>query len=394
MEISHLRYLGYAVISAATIRFGRPMQAARTGRGMQRLNRREFSAVLDCVRTTYATLDLDAFPRQVIAALRRVVSAPFGSYNEIDRDSTRIRYVVEPAEATVPHLELAVRDYQHEQPVVANYLRTGDGSPRKLSDFLSVQKLHRLGIYNENYRRTGVEYQMTFMLQSLQRPSSPTIAIALDRGPGAADFTEHDRFMLSLLRPHVMTAFANAETVAALRRTAPTAGGAPETRRREIIVLRSNGRHLISPRASLWFSQYFANGAPATDQLPEEIEGWVSQQAVRVGRGRTLAAPPAPLVREGEEARLSVRLVPDSPNDLLLLEEERTRIDYAAYRRLGLTPREGEVLHWVGEGKTNPEIGTILRTRPRTVAKHLEKVFAKLGVETRGAAAARARALA
>ena len=361
---------------------------------MQRLNRRELGAVLDCLRATYATLDLEAFPRQVIAALRRVVSAPFGSYNEIDRGATRIRYVVEPAEATVPHLELAVRDYQHEQPVVANYLRTGDGSPRKLSDFLSVHKLHRLGIYNENYRRTGVEYQMTFMLQSLQRPTAPTIAIALDRGRGASDFSEHDRFMLNLLRPHVMTAYANAETVAALRRTAPTAGGPPETRRREIIVLRPNGRHLISPRASLWFSRYFPSGAPRVDQLPEELEGWLGQQAVRVGRGRTLAAPPAPLVCEGEEARLIVRIIPDWPNDLLLLEEERTRVDYEAYRRLGLTPREGEVLHWVGEGKTNPEIGTILRTRPRTVAKHLEKIFAKLGVETRGAAAARARALA
>jgi DNA-binding CsgD family transcriptional regulator len=52
------------------------------------------------------------------------------------------------------------------------------------------------------------------------------------------------------------------------------------------------------------------------------------------------------------------------------------------------------VLHWVGEGKTNSEIGTILHTRPRTVAKHLEKIFSKLGVETRGAAVARARALA
>ena len=159
-------------------------------------------------------------------------------------------------------------------------------------------------------------------------------------------------------------------------------------------MLRPNGRHLISPRASLWFSRYFPSGAPRVDQLPEELEGWLGQQAVRVGRGRTLAAPPAPLVCEGEEARLIVRIIPDWPNDLLLLEEERTRVDYEAYRRLGLTPREGEVLHWVGEGKTNPEIGTILRTRPRTVAKHLEKIFAKLGVETRGAAAARARALA
>jgi DNA-binding CsgD family transcriptional regulator len=359
---------------------------------MRRLNRREFGTVLDCVRSIYATLDLDAFPRQVIASLRRVVRAPFGSYNEIDRGATRIRYVVEPAEATVPHLELTVREYQHEQPVVANYLRTGDGSPRKLSDFLTLQKLHRLGIYNENYRRAGVEYQMTFMVQSLQRQSPPTIAIALDRGRGDADFSEHDRFMLNLLRPHVMTAYANAETVAALRRTAPVAGGAPEARRREIIVLRPSGRHLISPRAAYWFGQYFKDGSARGERLPAELQDWITRQSERVGRGQTLAPPPTPLVVESDHTRLIARLIPDSPNDLLILEEERTKVDYTALQRLGLTPREAEVLHWVGSGKTNPEIGAILRSRPRTVAKHLERIFAKLGVDTRGAAAARTRA--
>jgi len=47
----------------------------------------------------------------------------------------------------------------------------------------------------------------------------------------------------------------------------------------------------------------------------------------------------------------------------------------------------------VAEGKTNPEIGNILGTRPRTVAKHLEHIFKKLGVETRTAAAPSALAL-
>jgi DNA-binding CsgD family transcriptional regulator len=120
----------------------------------------------------------------------------------------------------------------------------------------------------------------------------------------------------------------------------------------------------------------------------------MKRQAVRIGRGQSFAEPPVPLVVESEDTRLIIRLVPDAPNDLLILEEERTKVDYAALLRLGLTPREAEVLHWVGEGKTNPEIGAILRTRPRTVAKHLEKIFAKLGVETRGAAAARVRSLA
>jgi DNA-binding CsgD family transcriptional regulator len=53
-----------------------------------------------------------------------------------------------------------------------------------------------------------------------------------------------------------------------------------------------------------------------------------------------------------------------------------------------LTPRETEVLSWIAKGKTNRDVGEILGMSPRTVNKHLEHVFEKLGVETRAAAAA------
>ena len=53
-----------------------------------------------------------------------------------------------------------------------------------------------------------------------------------------------------------------------------------------------------------------------------------------------------------------------------------------------LTPREAEVLSWVAKGKTNRDVGEILGLSPRTVNKHLDHVFEKLGVETRAAAAA------
>jgi DNA-binding CsgD family transcriptional regulator len=58
--------------------------------------------------------------------------------------------------------------------------------------------------------------------------------------------------------------------------------------------------------------------------------------------------------------------------------------------RLGLTPRESEVLLWIAQGKTNGDVATILGIRPHTVRTHLEHVFAKLGVETRHAASLRA----
>lgn len=55
--------------------------------------------------------------------------------------------------------------------------------------------------------------------------------------------------------------------------------------------------------------------------------------------------------------------------------------------KLGLTPREAEVLLWVAQGKSNGDIAMILSTGESTVKKHLEHVFEKLGVENRGAAA-------
>src|SRR5205085_11784989 len=65
------------------------------------------------------------------------------------------------------------------------------------------------------------------------------------------------------------------------------------------------------------------------------------------------------------------------------------------YRRTAtlnrLTPREAEVLRWLAQGKSDAQIGAILGTSRRTVQKHLQNLYAKLGVENRTAAVMRAR---
>jgi len=67
--------------------------------------------------------------------------------------------------------------------------------------------------------------------------------------------------------------------------------------------------------------------------------------------------------------------------DALLLEETPDPVN--------LTAREREVLAWVARGKTNAEVARVLWVAPSTVSKHLENVYAKLGVQTRTAAVAR-----
>jgi DNA-binding NarL/FixJ family response regulator len=56
----------------------------------------------------------------------------------------------------------------------------------------------------------------------------------------------------------------------------------------------------------------------------------------------------------------------------------------------GLTPRAAETLLWLAQGKTNADIATILGITESTIKKHVQEIFEKLGVETRGAATIRA----
>lgn len=77
----------------------------------------------------------------------------------------------------------------------------------------------------------------------------------------------------------------------------------------------------------------------------------------------------------------------------LVLEESAPSPNPSALMPLGLTPREAEVLFWVAQGKSNPDIATIIGAAVRTVHKHVENVFRKLGCETRAAAAVTAQSV-
>jgi DNA-binding NarL/FixJ family response regulator len=79
-----------------------------------------------------------------------------------------------------------------------------------------------------------------------------------------------------------------------------------------------------------------------------------------------------------------------SPGEYLfkLSQDSEIQVRNILRESYGLTEREAEVLFWLSKGKTNREIAQILSISPRTVNKHLETVYKKLGVENRTSAAA------
>ena len=105
-------------------------------------------------------------------------------------------------------------------------------------------------------------------------------------------------------------------------------------------------------------------------------------------RTQGLAAQPFALQRVARKLVFTLHEQTDEDQWLIVMRESS---DQATIEALGqtfkLTAREAEVLYWVVKGKTNRDIGDILGSSPATVKKHLERVYVKLGVETRTAAA-------
>jgi DNA-binding response OmpR family regulator/DNA-binding CsgD family transcriptional regulator len=120
--------------------------------------------------------------------------------------------------------------------------------------------------------------------------------------------------------------------------------------------------------------------------VDSELTTWL--QETQAAHGAGLSHPPLTLARGSRRLIFSAAEFSEDEQWMIVLREES---DAAQIEKLmasfKLTQRESEVLNWVIKGKTNRDIGDILGTSPRTVNKHLEHVFVKLGVETRTSAA-------
>ena len=182
--------------------------------------------------------------------------------------------------------------------------------------------------------------------------------------------------MLARIRVHL----ANARLTQSARAALDVSG-------RYLLAVNRFGKIMWStPQAQKLLADNLAPGAADEMVLPEPLLQWL-EQAQTGGRGsKTQATASFP---DHPELRLYY-MGNAGPNEFLLRLAKDTSANLPAEfsSELGLTTREGEVLSWLSKGKTNRDIAQILGLSPRTVDKHLEQIYAKLGVENRTAAAA------
>lgn len=351
---------------------------------MERLTQRDLATLLEFLEETYALTDLDDLALHLVRRLPGLVGSEVTGYNELNRRKRRMDFFHEPRVQLRDAVEIFNR-YAHQHPLIRHHERVKDGEPAAISDYLTQRQLRRLDLYNEFFRPIGVDYQVVFTLRR-----SDDLIVALALGRKGRDFSGRDRALLSVLRPHLLCAYRNAESLTGLQRELGLLIQEAEATGISIVSLAPDGRiRAASPTAIDRLADYFAPAARDGGRLPDAVSRWIRAQTSLRDVDESLR-PRTPMIVEKAGCRLVLRLAGSVDRPLLLIEERRAPVVGRSLQAVGLTEREADVLAWVGHGKRDSEIGAILRISPRTVAKHLEHIFQKLGVETRTAAAARA----
>jgi DNA-binding CsgD family transcriptional regulator len=309
------------------------------------------------------------FTPELLVELGRLIEADWVTYHETDYVRRRLLVFVprpgdddedEDQDGDIPDHEW---ERMNDHPICRQWRHEGRFSALRLSDVISRREFRQSRTYAESFAPWGVEYELKVRL-----PSPPwhgkTFAFHRNGGRSSRDFTTRDRLVLELLTPHFSRIWDEARTRRLIGKALAELDHADEQGPRGVVFFGTDGEaEFMSASAHRLLRDFF----PATPagRLPAALADWREN-----GRSQSL------LRRRGDR-----RLVVEQTVDSLILEERVEKVP--------LTARECDVLSWVARGKTNAEIAQLLWLAPSTVRKHLENVYAKLGVNTRTAAVAR-----
>lgn len=277
-----------------------------------------------------------------------------------------------------PQIAKLKTKYLHEHPILKHMAQAMHGA-YKISDFASTKELHYLeGIYQQFLRVLNMEEQMTLFLPS--STSEPIMAgFAFNRTQRG--FTERDRLILNIARPHLSQSYEQAQQYQKLHQAHHESQqilndlGA-------ITVNASGYIQSIAPQSARWLETYYPKPT-LTAHLPDCLRSWVNQQITNLTQPSELANPSMTVRIQRNDRELTIRLViKELGNQYILLLSEQSLSLVDRLEILGLCQRETKILAAIIQGQDIKTIATQMGISPSTVRKYRENIRKKLGVNS------------
>ncbi|WP_310486727.1 helix-turn-helix transcriptional regulator [Chamaesiphon sp. VAR_69_metabat_338] len=369
---------------------------------MESLSIEDIEQLNQSIQQLYALQYLDTFGVTVLSIVDRLVASDLPLFHLTNTRTGQICLTYLPNFPTLPSASIDVltkvlAEDRQNHPIAQNMPQTLNGA-YKLSDFITQSELHsRESLYQQFLRPLHIEDQTLLFLPDvtpvkwgeLARSNTTLAGFILSRP--SRSFTERDRLILNLLRPHLSQAYTNVQQYHQLQQDLNLVR--QSLHQLGAIVLDGNVRITsIAPQAIIWLETYFEK-ATCWLQLPDRLRSWVKYQVTCLMQNPDLPAACLPLRIQQDGRELTIRLIIESPGArYLLLLEEQTISSLNSLALLGLSQRETEVLALVMQGKDNKAIAVQLSVHPSTIRKHLENIYSKWGVKSRTEAIAQALA--
>lgn len=349
---------------------------------MGRLRSKDTRQVLKFLRDLYALREKNAFTSHLVSSLPGLIQADAYTYNEMDQARGQASYKLWPDDFTpIKDAQEILGRFASQIPMHAQWGR-GDGQALKISDFLSSRAFKKKEVYNEFYHPMRIPFLMGIAL-----PINRHCLVTIGSHRGRTDFTERERTALNMIQPHVLQAYANAEAVTHMQAEVARLNHAVEQIPQGLVSVDARGViQWATARARKLLREYFGARRRGHSRLPDLLVRWMRCSTTRLDHADEQPGRIAPLIIDHDSHQLRVRMVPEGDHCLLFLEEDSAEIPVEQLAHLGLSRRETEILGWIVHGKSNPEIATILSLSVRTIHKHVEHLYLKLGVENRHAA--------
>jgi DNA-binding CsgD family transcriptional regulator len=352
---------------------------------MERLRQSDLQSLLAFARECYTIRSpetFESFIPRLVDALVRLIPATHVTYNEMYPQKSESHNCVNTADLASPVAGRLWELHMNEHPVMVHALQTDGPCTLRISDCWSSLQLHDSGLHNDFYRHYEIEDALCISMGC----TLPGVI-----GVGWHDmrrFTDRERMIADLARPHISQALQNARMASRLREQLEMLQSGIDSMGAGVILCGPHWRiQFISARARRYLEEFFDATRQIDQRLPADLLLWVRQQDTQLSANGDAPQARSPLLLEKGNKRLVVRLLSQPGESLIVMEEKRAAPDAQDAAMLGLTARESEVLNWIACGKTNYEIGVILEMHTATVKKHAEHIFKKIGVENRTAAA-------
>jgi DNA-binding CsgD family transcriptional regulator len=353
---------------------------------MPSLTRQDLRSVFCFIHELYGVTSLTQWVRYVLQSLHHLVPSDRASYNEVrfgSRNVVVMRW--EPEESTLMQAVAQIFTQLVHQHPCKDLLQQRGHLAMRWSDMETLRSFQQTALYNEYYLRLRTKAQLA-MAVAIDRSLSTPVVLSRSNG----DFSERDKSMLDVLAPYLRQSYRQTQVLTGLLDRLAATERLIERAHTGLVEIGMRHRILwITPNVHQWLSLYWPSPRRGSDRLPDELVGWLKE--VDHALNDAPNEPPAMHLRAcREDATLTVRLLRYGARRLLVFEEQREGEKTERLMQAGLGRRESDVLLWVANGKSNEEIAAILGLSTRTVKKHLERIFQKLGVESRTAAVSQA----